>query len=109
MDYFVDAVSSIFLGRNAMESSMSIRPEETEIRGAWIWADGKMVEDDASRRIRQLIEGELHHIATSEDGWVRLYRDPQDGRVWELSYPQGEMHGGGPMLMRVVEWNCIPE
>ena len=92
-----------------MESSMSIRPEETQIQGAWIWADGEMVEDDASRRIRQLIDGELHHIATSKDGWVRFYRDPQDGRIWELSYPQGEMHGAGPMLMRVVEGNCIPE
>jgi hypothetical protein len=26
-----------------MESSINIRPEETEIRGAWIWADGKMM------------------------------------------------------------------
>ena len=90
-----------------MESSMSIRPEETEIRGAWIWADGKMVEDDASRRIRQLVEKHLVHMVTSKDGWVRLYRDPQDGRIWELSYPQGEAHGGAPMLMRVVERNRI--
>jgi Immunity protein 27 len=92
-----------------MESSMSIRPDETEIRGAWIWADGKIVEDDASRRIRQLVESHLIHIATSKDGWVRFYRDTQDGRIWELSYPQGEVHGGGPMLMRVVERNCVSE
>ena len=25
-----------------------------------------------------------------------LYRDPGDGRYWELAYPNGEMHGGGP-------------
>jgi hypothetical protein len=67
---------------------MSIGPEETELRDA--------------PRIRRLVETELQHIASSRDGWDRLYRDALDGRFWELSYPKSEMHGGGPPLLRVV-------
>jgi immunity protein 27 of polymorphic toxin system len=28
--------------------------------------------------------------------WSKLYLDPVDGGYWELTYPQSEMHGGGP-------------
>ena len=29
-------------------------------------------------------------------GWEKLYRDPGDGRCWLLTYPFGELQGGGP-------------
>lgn len=29
-------------------------------------------------------------------GWEKLYRDPADGRYWLLTYPFGELQGGGP-------------
>lgn len=29
-------------------------------------------------------------------GWEKLYRDPGDGRYWLLTYPFGELQGGGP-------------
>ena len=47
-------------------------------------------------RIQQLIRDELVKIARDLTGWRVLYRDPKDGRLWQLSYPQSEMHGGGP-------------
>jgi Immunity protein 27 len=47
-------------------------------------------------RIQQLIRDELVKIARDLSGWRVLYRDPKDGRLWQLSYPQSEMHGGGP-------------
>ncbi len=31
-----------------------------------------------------------------------LYRDPADNRLWELSYPNSALHGGGPPMLR----NC---
>ncbi|MGZ5170952.1 MAG: Imm27 family immunity protein, partial [Burkholderiales bacterium] len=34
--------------------------------------------------------------------WLRLYKDPTDGRLWELTYPHSEMHGGGPRILRVI-------
>ncbi|HEX6772188.1 MAG TPA: Imm27 family immunity protein [Acidobacteriaceae bacterium] len=81
---------------------MSILPEETELNGKWRWANGKMVSDDVSQRIQQLIKNRLELVTTSKDGWTKLYKDPLDGRLWELSYPHGEMHGGGPPRLRVV-------
>lgn len=71
-------------------------PDETELTGHWQLVAGKMVADDTCRRIQQLISEHLVKIATDSSGWHALYRDPQDSRLWELSYPQGEMHGGGP-------------
>jgi Immunity protein 27 len=71
-------------------------PDETELTGHWQLVAGTMVADDTCRRIQQLISEQLIEIATDSSGWHALYRDPQDFRLWELSYPQGEMHGGGP-------------
>jgi hypothetical protein len=47
-------------------------------------------------RIDQLIAHELVEVSRLPSGWAVLYRDPQDARLWELTYPQGELHGGGP-------------
>ncbi len=81
---------------------MSIDPREKEIIGSWTLVNGRMVEDEASRRVRSLAKTELQHIATTKDGWEKLYRDPQDGRYWELFYPRGEMQAGGPPTLRVI-------
>lgn len=77
-------------------------PEESELRGHWLLVDGKVVGDDTCRRIENLISG-LDQISTSVDGWKKLFRDPRDGRHWELVYLQSEMHGGGPPTLRVVD------
>jgi hypothetical protein len=54
------------------------------------------VADATCRRIEQLIKDQLQKIGTDISGWEPLYRDPTDDRFWELTFPQGEMHGGGP-------------
>jgi len=35
-------------------------------------------------------------IGAGLSGRDDLYRDPDDGRLWELTWPQSDMHGGGP-------------
>ena len=35
-------------------------------------------------------------VATDSSGWDILYKDPRDGRFWELTYPDSSFHGGGP-------------
>jgi hypothetical protein len=80
-----------------------IGPEETLIAGSWIAMGNRMVADDNAKRIQALTQGELEKIAVSPDGWEILYRDPADGRYWEIFYPQSEMHGGGPESLRVVD------
>lgn len=31
-----------------------------------------------------------------------LYKDPTDGRYWELTYPNSEGHEGGPLKLTVM-------
>jgi hypothetical protein len=80
----------------------TLMPSETVLEGKWGLLNGKMVGDETTIRINQLITSTLAHVATSEDGWSNLYRDPSDGRFWEHTYPQGEMHGGGPPKLQVL-------
>jgi hypothetical protein len=58
-------------------------------------------------RIAQLVDQHLRELARSADGWSALYQDPRDNRLWELTYPQSEMHGGGsPRLAVVSPWDA---
>lgn len=81
---------------------MIIGADETEIRGGFMSVRGEIVEDDSCRRIAELIDGYLEMVGHDESGWDTLYRDPTDGRYWELTYPESEMHGGGPPLLRNI-------
>jgi hypothetical protein len=76
---------------------------ETEIRCDWTSVDGRMEGDEACERIRQLSDSYLIELGRDWSGWETLYADPADSRLWERTYPQGEMHGGGPPLLRVIE------
>jgi Immunity protein 27 len=77
--------------------SLPLTPEESLLTGQWC-VDGDSVRGDATAaRIQFLIRDRLVKVATSVyGGWETLYRDPSDGRFWELTYPQGHLHGGGP-------------
>ncbi len=78
------------------ENEMRIRPEETELRGKWLVENAVAKEDRTCRRIEWLITNWLEKLQADATGWSVLYRDPKDGRYWELTYPESEMHGGGP-------------
>jgi hypothetical protein len=82
---------------------MQIQPNESDLRGKWIPVDGKMVRDEVSKRIESLIAKYLNRVKADESGWNTLFRDPSDGRYWELTYPHSEMHGGGPPRLSVIE------
>ena len=75
---------------------MKISPDERIIQGEWVFADGEMVGDQNCIRIRSLTESYLREVTRSVSGWEVLFVDPADNRYWELRYPRGEMHGGGP-------------
>lgn len=81
---------------------MGLAANETELIGSWKVISGRIVEDETSKRIRALTKSELRLVALSDEGWERLYEDPQDHRLWELTYPSGEMQGGGPPTLRAV-------
>jgi hypothetical protein len=81
-------------------SLMDIKPSETILTGQWVHRDGRLVEDDVCERIRALTKSYLVEIGHDASGWNTLYRDPNDERYWEKTYPQSEMHGGGPPQLR---------
>ena len=37
-------------------------------------------------------------LASAEAGWRQLYRDPRDGRLWELTFPMGRSMAEAPRL-----------
>jgi hypothetical protein len=71
-----------------------LEPNETDLLGAWVMKDGKVVGDEICQRIDWLTAYRLTRVGGG--GWETLFQDPTDGRYWERTYPHGEMHGGGP-------------
>ncbi len=74
----------------------ALYPYETDLLGKWSVVNGKVVGDETCERIEGLMAKYLKKVAVDKSGWETLYQDAQDRRYWELTYPQGEMHGGGP-------------
>ncbi len=77
-------------------------PQEDILNGRWVLVGQSVERDETARRIDWLIEQSLVLVSTDESGWVKTYRDPRDGRYWELTYPQSEMQGGGPPQLRHI-------
>jgi hypothetical protein len=74
----------------------TIDAHETEIIGRWVWEKGAMVSDATCGRIDDLTRNYLVEVGRDKSGWDLLFRDPKDGRYWQLSYPNSDLHGGGP-------------
>ena len=79
-----------------MADHMRLGPDDIDLVGGWVLADGVVHGDSTCERIKRVIANELRELARAEGGWSTLYEDLEDGRLWELTYPQSEMHGGGP-------------
>ena len=88
--------------REENASHLALKSDETDLVGAWVKDEGRIVGDAVEMRIDWLISCALQKIAVNRvsGGWETLYRDPRDERYWELTYPQGEMHGGGPKQLK---------
>jgi hypothetical protein len=73
-------------------------PKEDLLVGRWVETATGVVGDEACTRIASLIQHSFEVVAEhpEEGGWRTLYRDPRDGQLWERTYPQSHMHGGGP-------------
>ncbi len=76
----------------------NIEPTETDIVGGWVFDGRSNHPDEACRRIERLTTAVLQKVTNgrASGAWKTLFRDPRDGRLWERTYPQGELPGGGP-------------
>jgi hypothetical protein len=79
-----------------MKNKDLLKPSEDKLVGGWVKVGDEIRPDEVLSRIRYLVDTQLERLGTDETGWDALFLDPSDGRYWELVYPQGEMHGGGP-------------
>lgn len=73
---------------------MYIESYETEFHGKWIFDGKNVIADETVEKIQYLRNNVLNKIKDGD--WEVLYRDPSDGRYWELTHLHSEMHGGGP-------------
>lgn len=80
----------------------AILPAETLLMSGPSWKDGKPVPNPTGRRIETLLHSHLVRLADAESGWCVLYRDPEDQRFWELSFPHGELQRGGPKMLKCL-------
>ena len=84
---------------------MKLQPHETELVGKWSRENDVVRGDSTCERIEQLIaNNHLKQIAVSKQwgAWETLFQDPDDGRYWERTYPQGELQGGGPPRLQCL-------
>jgi hypothetical protein len=72
------------------------------LTGKWEARGGQVVADNTAERIQALVANHLIKVGEDLGDWDVLYRDPDDGRLWELLYPQSELHGGGPPELRLI-------
>ena len=84
-------------------SFQDLAPDEQELAGSWAEPGTGSVHDEVDRRILWLVSRRLTLLGVAEGGWRQLYRDPRDGRLWELTFPHGSLHGGGPRRLVHVE------
>ena len=79
-----------------------LQPNESQLTGKWLESNGIVTGDQITERIIWLINERLQRIARDGANWTALFRDPADGRLWELSYPNSEWHGGGPPKLAII-------
>lgn len=82
--------------------SMQLNENETEVVGHWFMQNGRMMADESAKRIEHLINHDLKKIGTDASGWIVLYLDRNDNRYWVMTYPHGEMQGGGPPMLQNI-------
>jgi hypothetical protein len=82
---------------------LELAPEERRLVGAWVEHDGGRTLDQVDRRIFWLVTRRLIPRGQAHQGWEQLYQDPRDGRFWELTFPEGSLHGGGPRLLTWID------
>ena len=81
---------------------MKLASNETDLVGQWTLKGNDVVADETCKRIELLVQQHLVLLGSDPSGWDDLYRDPDDGRLWECTWPQSEMHGGGPPRLTCI-------
>lgn len=87
------------------DNNRYIAPTEFEIVGGFERKEGHLRPNANSHRIAELRNNLLQKIAGSARHFSVLYRDPNDGRYWELVSRNPEGHGGGTKSLIFISDN----
>jgi hypothetical protein len=79
-----------------------LSPDEQQLTGYWIDTPTGPHGDVVEQRIFWLVTERLVALGSADGGWDWLFRDPRDGRLWELTHPKGSLHGRGPRQLTLV-------
>jgi len=77
-----------------------------DLRDVWYSEDGKVAARGDAEAIDEMLTTKLEKVRTEEGGWIVIYRHCDTNQLWELSYPQSELHGGGPRRLRLISKVC---
>jgi hypothetical protein len=83
-----------------MAEPENVPSDRADLVDQWIMRGSRMSLEGDARDIDALLSNELIRMTATDGGWRILYRHRTTGALWELSYPQSEMHGGGPRRLR---------
>ena len=81
---------------------MRLKPDETMLQGYWLDLGSSVTPDARWERITRLAEEYLELLASGNDGRDKIYRDPADGRLWELTPVAPEMPASPPLLQVIA-------
>lgn len=81
---------------------MKLAAHEQDLIGSWIASEDGLSRDSVAQRIDLLVANHLQALGTDGSGWDLLLRDPTDGRLWELTYPESHCSGGGPPRLTCI-------
>jgi hypothetical protein len=81
---------------------MKLLPHETDLVGKWRLVNNAIEIDSTCRRVERLVKDQLTKVGSDPSGWDTLFRDPSDGRYWDLTYPQSDSEGGGPPRLKWI-------
>ena len=87
-----------------MKEKYAIKQNETIIDSNWKNPNNHLKQEEAfniSERIYWLTTHYFKKIV--DNGWEILYKDNSDNHLWELIYPNSEMHGGGAPMLRTID------
>ncbi len=83
------------------ESTQLMTPAE-DLRDIWVSEDGKPAARGDAAIIDEMPAAKLEEVGTDVSGWLVIFRHRETNQLWELSYPQSELHGGGPRRLRLI-------
>jgi len=83
--------------------------DRPDLADKWIVDGTNIAAAGDARAIDELLASALEEVASDTSSWRKLYRHHTDGHFWELSYPHGEVHGGGPRRLRQLALRAISD